>query len=116
VVGLMSCVFDRGINVFTLEEGEVSQNLIVACAIGQEFENVAYTDTPAANAGTPSTLAFFDGDSLESFCAHIEVLTVLTIRLQTGLRQVCLRRLLGLARSGHGELIAAFSKRAAQKE
>jgi hypothetical protein len=84
VVGLMSCVFDRGINVFTLEEGEVSQNLIVACAIGQEFENVAYTDTPAANAGTPSTLAFFDGDSLESFCAHIEVLTVLTIRSKQG--------------------------------
>jgi len=77
VVGLMGRVLDGGVDVFTLKECVVSQNLIVACAIGQKFENVGDTDTLAANAGTALAFAFFDGDSFESVCAHIKVLSIL---------------------------------------
>ncbi|HUQ95472.1 MAG TPA: hypothetical protein VM120_27580 [Bryobacteraceae bacterium] len=77
VVGLMGRVLDGGVDVLTLKEGVVSKNLIVARAIGQKFKNVGDTNTLAANAGTAPTFAFFDGDSFESVCAHIEVPTIL---------------------------------------
>jgi hypothetical protein len=63
VVGLMRPVLNRRIDVLTFEEGVVGQDFIVACAVGQEFEDVRHTYSLAANAGTAAAFAFFDGDS-----------------------------------------------------
>jgi hypothetical protein len=75
MVSLMGRVLDGGVDVLWVRGGVVGQNLVVARAIGQEFENVGHTETLAPNAGTASAFTFFDGDSLESVCARMEVLT-----------------------------------------
>jgi len=49
---MMGRVLNGGVDVLTLKEGVVSQNLIMARSIGQKFENVSDTDALAANAGT----------------------------------------------------------------
>ena len=75
VVGLVGRVFNGGVDVFPFKERVVGQNLVEACAVGQEFEDVGDAKTLAANAGTAPAFALFDGDSFESVCAHIVLTT-----------------------------------------
>jgi len=64
MISLMGRVLNGRVDVLWFEECVVGQNLVVARAIGQEFENVGHTETLASNAGTASAFTFFDGDSL----------------------------------------------------
>lgn len=65
------------------EERIVVQNLIEACPVGEKLKDVADTDALTANARAAPTFAFFHGDSFESVGPHIQILSVLKIRLYT---------------------------------
>ncbi len=72
MVSLMRCVLNGSVDVFPFEEGVVGQNFVEARAVRQKLKNVDPTETLAANARTPPTFSFIDGDSFESVCAHMK--------------------------------------------
>ena len=73
MVGLMGRILNGGVDVLPFEEGVIGENLVETCAAGQKLKNVGYTNALPTNAGAASAFAFFDGYSLESSGAHIEV-------------------------------------------
>ena len=71
MVGLMRSVFDRCQDVLSLQVRIVLEDLIERGPRPEEFQDVRYANPHSANARTPPTLAFVNGDSLEPFCGHI---------------------------------------------
>ena len=70
VVGLASCIFNGGKDIFSLQEGEISKNFFKGSPARQEIQNVGNTKTKTPNAGAASALSFFHGYSLQPLDAH----------------------------------------------
>ncbi len=66
MISLMSSVVQSSQNVFPLQKCVILQNLFERSARAKQLENVGNSHTLTANARTPSALARFHGDSLES--------------------------------------------------
>ena len=73
MIGLVRGVFNRRVDVLPFEEGVVGQNLVKAGTVREKLKYVADTHALPANTGTAPAFTFFDGDSLESVGAHIQL-------------------------------------------
>jgi hypothetical protein len=70
VVGLASRIFNGGKNIFSLQEGVISENFFEGSPARQEIQDVGNAETKTPNAGAASTLTLFHRYSLQPFDAH----------------------------------------------
>ena len=66
-------VSDGGKNVITLQERIILEYLFKRGSGAEEFENVRDADALAADAWTPTALAFLDGYALKKFQIHTDI-------------------------------------------
>ena len=70
MVGLVRGVLNCRIDIFSFEKRVVFKDLFEKRTVGEQLKNVADANTLSANAGAPSALFIFDGDSFQSVKVH----------------------------------------------
>ncbi len=70
VVGVASRIFNGGKNIFSLQEGVISENFFEGGSARQEIQDVGNSQTKTPNAGAASALSFFHRYSLQPFDAR----------------------------------------------
>ena len=74
VVRLMGGIFDSCVKIFTFQERIIRENLFKTRPMSEKFQKIGDPDALTADAWTSSTLAFFDGDPLQSLGIHFSII------------------------------------------
>ena len=70
VVGLASCIFNGRKNIFSLQEGIISEDFFIGSPARQEIQDVGNAETKTPNAGAASALTIFHRYSHQPANAH----------------------------------------------
>jgi len=67
MIGVAGRKGDCGPNILGFQIGEVLQNLLQRCTLGEHFQDILDSDTHPPDAGTPPALGRIQGNSVEGW-------------------------------------------------
>ena len=70
MVSLVRGVFDRCENVFVFQKRILSQDLLVRCTCGKQFEDVSITNSESPQAGPAPAFSFLNSNPFQAFIIH----------------------------------------------